>query len=148
MQEREKQLQKECVLNAEKNFNFVIMNLFKFLDKFGKHLGCHQIPERSFKIKKKKFPLCSRCTGILLGQILMIVLIVFGINFSLLISLILLGVMFLDWFLQNTIKFYSRNLLRFLTGLIGGIGLINLYYWIIVWVINFLVMGRIQYFLF
>lgn len=136
VQEKGRLLQKECVLIVGKNFNFVIMNLFKFFDKFGRHLGCHQIPERSFKIKKKKFPLCSRCTGIFLGQILMIILILFEINFSLLISLILLGILFLDWFFQHTTKFDSKNTGRFITGIIGGIGLINLYYLIIVWTFN------------
>jgi len=35
------------------------MNICKYL--------CHQKPERSFFYKKKQFPVCSRCTGIVIG---------------------------------------------------------------------------------
>ena len=113
------------------------MRLYKFLNRFGDHLGCHQIPERSFHFKRKQFPLCSRCSGIFLGQILMIALIFFKINFSFIISLILLGIMFLDWFFQYTTKFDSKNWGRFITGILGGAGLINLYFLVVVWIINF-----------
>lgn len=110
----------------------LIMKFFKFFDTFGKHLGCHQIPERSFYFRKKQFPLCSRCSGILLGQIIIGILIIFGISFSFLVSFILLLILFLDWFFQRVTKFDSRNFGRFLTGIFGGIGLLNLYYLIII----------------
>ena len=35
------------------------MNICKYL--------CHQKPERSFFYKEKQFPVCSRCTGIVIG---------------------------------------------------------------------------------
>ena len=34
----------------------------------GNHSGCHQMPERSFFYKGKQFPVCARCTGVIIGQ--------------------------------------------------------------------------------
>ena len=33
----------------------------------GNHSGCHQMPERSFFYKGKQFPVCARCTGVIIG---------------------------------------------------------------------------------
>ena len=35
--------------------------------KFGRVLGCHQKPERSFRLGAYQFPLCARCTGVMLS---------------------------------------------------------------------------------
>ncbi len=114
------------------------MKIYNFFNNLSKCFNCHQIPERSFKRKGKQFPFCSRCSGVLLGQMIMIVLIIFGINFSLLISLILLGIMFLDWFVQYLSKKDFGNLDRFITGILGGLGWINLLWLGVVWIWNFL----------
>ena len=45
-----------------------------FFMRLGNKCGCHQMEERSFKIKGYQFPVCSRCTGILTGQIIGIII--------------------------------------------------------------------------
>ena len=43
----------------------------KWMD-FGKRIGCHQKPERSFFINGYQFPVCARCTGVMIGYLLAI----------------------------------------------------------------------------
>ena len=45
---------------------------------FGKKMGCHQIPERSFFFKGYQFPVCGRCTGVIIGEIVTIILFFLG----------------------------------------------------------------------
>ena len=40
----------------------------------GKYARCHQMPERSFFLGSYQFPLCARCTGIMLGRVLAVLL--------------------------------------------------------------------------
>ena len=109
-----------------KNFNpILVWNYIKT------HFGCHRIPERSFYFKNKQFPVCARCTGVFIGQIIMIILMFFNIIPSLLVSSLLLGVMFIDWFIQYKGLLKSTNFRRLVTGLMGGVGIIGIYYWII-----------------
>ena len=35
----------------------------------GSNSGCHQLPNRSFYINGKKFPVCARCTGVFIGNL-------------------------------------------------------------------------------
>jgi len=37
--------------------------------KLGAKTGCHQMSGRSFSFRGYQFPVCARCTGLLLGQI-------------------------------------------------------------------------------
>ena len=74
--------------------------------RLGNRCGCHQREDRSFKIGEFQFPVCSRCTGILLGQIISI-----------------------------RIK-ESTNLRRLLTGTLAGIAQINIIYQIIIYIIK------------
>ena len=39
------------------------------LMRLGRSSGCHQMPERSFFIRGKQFPVCARCTGVMIGNI-------------------------------------------------------------------------------
>lgn len=48
--------------------------------------GCHCLPERSFFIKGKQFPICSRCTGILVGIFLAICTFFFRANSNILLN--------------------------------------------------------------
>ena len=41
--------------------------------KYGKILGCHQKPERSFFYKGYQFPVCARCTGVVISSIISVV---------------------------------------------------------------------------
>ena len=89
---------------------------------------CHRIPERSFFIKGHQFPVCARCTGFYTG---LIVYLIFNIFYKhpydlnmLFISMILMMPVAIDGVTQYFGPRESTNNLRFLTGFIGGIGLI------------------------
>lgn len=40
------------------------------LMEIGDSLGCHQMPERSFFISGYQFPVCARCTGVIISAII------------------------------------------------------------------------------
>jgi len=92
---------------------------FKLMDFADRRWGCHQIAERSFFLGGYQFPICARCTGVLLGYILSIFLF-FHISF--LICIGLAGIMLLDWSIQFLKILKSTNVRRFITGICGGIG--------------------------
>lgn len=81
---------------------------------------CHQIPERSFHYKSKQFPVCARCTGILLGYCT-IPLFYFGIIKISILFVILLSIPLL---IDSTTQYLglreSNNGLRLITGILAG----------------------------
>ena len=89
---------------------------------------CHRIPERSFHIKGHQFPVCARCTGFYSGLFVFLIYeFLFKVNFNLelfILSIILLIPVSIDGFTQLFDLRESNNTLRFITGFIGGIGLI------------------------
>ena len=101
------------------------------LMKFGRKLGCHQLAERSFFYKNRyQFPVCARCTGVIIGQFVAIIcLFIFKIEWW--INLLLLVPMGIDWGLQFLKILKSDNIRRLITGLLGGFGLTYVYFYII-----------------
>ena len=87
--------------------------------RLGDRCGCHQIEDRSFKIKGYQFPVCSRCTGILTGQILGIIIYILKFRIPIYISIIFLTVMFVDWYIQFKGIKESTNMRRFITRKFG-----------------------------
>lgn len=91
------------------------------------HLICHRLPDRTFKIGHRYFPVCSRCTGAYIGMFSYFIYVyLFNVQYTPLI--ILMGIlmiipMALDGITQLLNLRISNNTLRFFTGLIGGIGL-------------------------
>lgn len=89
----------------------------------GKYARCHQMPERSFFLGSYQFPLCARCTGIMLGRILAVLLFPF-VLLPLRTALILLPVLMLplpiDGLTQRFTKYRSNNLKRVITGILWG----------------------------
>ena len=89
---------------------------------------CHRIPERSFFIKGHQFPVCARCTGFYTGLIVFLIWnYVYPINYdinTLIISIVLMIPVTCDGLTQYFGPRESTNNLRFITGFIGGIGLI------------------------
>jgi len=84
---------------------------------------CHRKPERSFFWKGKQFPVCARCTGIHLGY-LSTFLFLFGIlTMNWWIALLLTIPTLIDGFTQAYWNRESNNILRFITGLMAGIGM-------------------------
>lgn len=102
------------------------IKLWAFFMRLGDKCGCHQIEERSFKYKGYQFPVCSRCTGILTGQILAIIMYILKIRIPIYISLIFLLIMFLDWYIQYKQIKKSTNVRRFITGNLAGIAQISI----------------------
>ena len=96
------------------------MNLFKYL--------CHQRPDRSFFFRGHQFPVCSRCTGFLVGTLFFLVFICFVpiyYTYDLLyLSIILQLPYIIDGVTQYLGYRESNNILRFITGFIGSFGLI------------------------
>lgn len=100
--------------------------IYTLMMEIGSVAGCHQLPERSFFYRGHQFPVCARCTGVLLGQL------VGGIGF-LFFSLsydtigFLCFLMFFDWWLQRVHLLQSTNLRRFITGMLCGFAVGNTY---------------------
>ncbi len=104
--------------------------------RLGNRCGCHQREDRSFKIGEFQFPICSRCTGILLGQILVIIFIFFKLNIPIYLDFIFLLIMFLDWYIQYRKIKESTNLRRLITGILAGIAQINIIYQLIIYLLK------------
>ena len=107
------------------------------------NLLCHRIPERSFFYKNHQFPVCARCTGFYISGIASIILLNFiPVPYSLttlLIGILLLIPCAIDGFTQLFEYRESNNILRLITGLIGGVRLILVYEMMIrFFVFNFL----------
>lgn len=107
----------------------------KTMDWCCKYWGCHQLPERSFFFKGYQFPICARCTGIILGYIVAVLCIIFKYIINMPACLLLIFPMVLDGSVQYFTKYYSTNLKRVITGGLAGFAfiqfLINLIHFII-----------------
>lgn len=91
------------------------------------NLFCHRKPERSFFIKGHQFPVCARCTGFYTTIILYTIYayyvpIVYTPEY-ILFGFLLCVPTILDGMTQFLEFRESNNILRFLTGILGGIGL-------------------------
>ena len=110
------------------------MNITKYI--------CHRIPERSFFIKGHQFPVCARCTGFYTGLIVFLIWnYFFKLNYdagTLILSMILMVPVAIDGLTQYFGPRESTNNLRFVTGFIGGVGLIIFLKIILRWILNVL----------
>ena len=88
---------------------------------------CHRKPERTFKINNHYFPVCSRCTGFYIGAFSYFIYVYFNfVEYT--PSLIFIAfLMLIPAFIDGSTQLFgfreSNNLLRLITGLIGGLGL-------------------------
>ena len=101
------------------------MNLTKYI--------CHRKPERSFFFRGRQFPVCARCTGFYITGIASIILLdFFPITLNLttfLIGILLVIPSAIDGGIQYFYKIESTNARRLITGLLGGVGLILIYFY-------------------
>lgn len=97
-----------------------------FIYDLGDHSGCHQMPERSFFWKGRQFPVCARCTGVVIGQFFALILGFFK-NVPTAFSIICLSIMGFDWGIQEFNIKESNNIRRLITGFLGGFGLFSIY---------------------
>lgn len=90
-------------------------------------LICHRKPEHSFFIRGHQFPVCSRCTGCYISIVCYIVYTYyFYVNYNIILiilAILLILPMAIDGTTQILTKRLSNNTLRFITGLMGGLGL-------------------------
>lgn len=91
------------------------------LMEIGHTLGCHQMPKRSFFLKGYQFPVCARCTGVIVSA-LIAAIVFFKKKLPIRLCIALSSVMLLDWGMQYLNIRESTNPRRFITGLIGGFG--------------------------
>lgn len=114
------------------------LHIHKVLMDIGRGTGCHQMPERSFYYHGYQFPVCARCTGVLLGQILGMVLF-FKVHLSWNWCSFFMFIMFFDWFLQRMKICSSTNIRRLITGFLCGYSLGQCYIAIIlkgIWLVK------------
>ena len=105
----------------------------------GKYARCHQMPERSFFLGSYQFPLCARCTGIMLGRILAVLLFPFvllPLRTALLVLPILMLPLPIDGITQRFTKYESNNLKRVITGILWGFATFTLIFTGIVYFIT------------
>jgi len=102
------------------------IKIWAYFMRLGNRSGCHQREDRSFKINGWQFPICSRCTGILTGQIIGIILYLVMIKIPFYIDFIFLATMFIDWFIQYKNIKESTNVRRFITGNLAGIAQVSI----------------------
>jgi uncharacterized membrane protein len=80
--------------------------------------------------------ICARCLGACLGHILSYILLAFNLLPSVIFSLSFLGLMFVDWGLQEYGGISSNNGRRLITGFLGGLGLASLMWISIIAIVN------------
>lgn len=98
--------------------------LYARLFALGGRLGCHQRADRSFFLRGRQFPVCARCTGVLLGY-LPAVPAFFLLGASWRAAAAGMAVMLADWLLQRLGVAESTNPRRLLTGILGGYGIMT-----------------------
>ncbi|MBP5605578.1 MAG: DUF2085 domain-containing protein [Ruminiclostridium sp.] len=89
--------------------------------------GCHQRPDRSFFLGSYQFPVCARCTGVLLGQAAAFIALAAKKKVPFALAAAMLLIMGADWFAQYTGLCESTNTRRLITGITGGAGLVFIY---------------------
>ncbi len=100
-------------------------DMWKKLMGIGEYTGCHQKPGRSFFYHGYQFPVCARCTGVILGYVIAIpCYLLFGFRKKLSAAGAL--VMFSDWAIQQAKIKESNNKRRFLTGIAGGFSIMSI----------------------
>ena len=91
------------------------------------NLICHRKPERSFFIKGYQFPVCARCTGFYISLVIYFTYTYyFFVDYNpvlIIIAVLLLMPTLVDGLTQLFEYRESNNLLRFITGILGGLGL-------------------------
>jgi uncharacterized membrane protein len=94
--------------------------------KLGLAFFCHRRPDRSFTILGYKSPLCSRCTGLLLGFFGFIWLGLFQVHIPAMAVILLMVPTVIDGVSQLAGFRESNNLTRLLTGFMFTFGFISM----------------------
>lgn len=89
--------------------------------------GCHCMDSRSFHFKGRKFPICARCTGELVG-IIFAIFTYWHFHPNWIVALCMLLPLCIDGFTQSLTKYESNNFKRVVTGAVFGYGLAVLFF--------------------
>jgi uncharacterized membrane protein len=98
--------------------------------------GCHCRPDRSFFYKGRQFPVCARCTGVLLGYPLGVLWLGFFGRWHIAICLLACLPVVIDGIGQRKGKWESTNIRRLITGLLLGFSTIHIfanYHYVLIW---------------
>ncbi|WP_442915958.1 DUF2085 domain-containing protein [Leptospira sp. GIMC2001] len=104
---------------------------------------CHQLPERSFFYKDTQFPVCARCTGVFIGQVVAFIMLFFTqskVEFYYAFVLVIPAI--IDWCFQQYLGISSNNQRRIITGSMLGYGYIFILSNIFILVWNLLKIGE------
>ena len=115
----------EPLIDKKTKFWIALMN-------FGAKMGCHQIPDRSFSYKGYQFPVCARCTGVIIGEIVSIITILCALKIRWVYALAMIVLLAIDGGLQYINVWKSNNVRRIITGILAGFGLTYAYYFIFI----------------
>ena len=91
------------------------------LMKVGSRLGCHQRADRSFSVGYYQFPVCARCTGILISTVIAYITFI-NRRVSVSKCVCMMMPLAIDGMLQYLEICESNNKRRFITGLLWGFG--------------------------
>lgn len=106
------------------------------LMKIGRNIGCHQKSDRSFFYKNYQYPLCARCTGILIGEFIIApIVLLLGYN-NMILNIVLFSLMAIDGLLQYFNILKSNNIRRLITGLGAGFAITSTLIFIIIYFIT------------
>ncbi|MDR0460817.1 MAG: DUF2085 domain-containing protein [Nitrososphaerota archaeon] len=96
-----------------------------FRDKrFGLNFFCHRLEERCIKIGKHTSFLCARCTGLVTGAGLAVVLLAVSVTLPLYVLGLICLPLLIDGFTQLFNLRKSNNPLRFISGILFAVGII------------------------
>jgi len=95
--------------------------------KLGAKYGCHQRPDRSFAIRGYQFPICARCTGMVLGTLFALPFALYK-KLSISKSILMVIPLVLDGMIQKIGIKESTNMRRLVTGCIGGFGITMIWF--------------------
>ncbi|MDD3159986.1 MAG: DUF2085 domain-containing protein [Candidatus ainarchaeum sp.] len=96
----------------------------KIFNKKIKFCFCHHLPERSIKFFGIEKYLCARCFGMTLGAVIGIILFYLNWKFNLFVLILLIIPLIFDGLSQMFLDRKSNNLLRLITGILFGIGIV------------------------
>jgi uncharacterized membrane protein len=96
-----------------------------------KYVRCHRLSSRSFFVTNRQFHICARCTGLLVGQAISPLFLVFG-QYTFRVFIISCTALVLDGTTQLLGWRESNNNLRFITGFGTGATSLSLL-WIVIY---------------
>ncbi len=85
-------------------------------------IPCHRMPERCLHFKGKPMLVCARCFAMLLGYFFTPIALAFNMVVPLWVPIIMAMPLLIDGFTQRWKWRNSSNLVRFITGILFGIG--------------------------